>query len=540
MKAAAGSLAERVEALGRAAGAAAGRSDPAVVEAARTVVQRSGERLGFSGEYTVVALAGATGSGKSSLFNAITGTQLAEATVRRPTTSRALAAVWGTTLPHELLEWLDVHKRQLIPAGPDDRLTRLVLIDLPDHDSTEASHRLTVDRLVQLVDALIWVVDPQKYADAALHDNYLKPLAPYADLMMVVLNQADRLAPEQLASCVQDLRALLDREGLRSTPVTVASAVQGTGVPELRETLARTVSGKAAAVRRLETDVDVAAEGLAADLGNASVAGIGRGLSDDLTVALGDAAGVPAVVDGVYKAWRKRGAAATGWPFVSWLGKLRPDPLKRLRLDLGKDSRSPTALNHTSLPRTGPVQAALVERALRGITDAAAAGLPKGWADAVRQAAYVNRAHLPDRLDAAIAGTDLGARRGTWWWWLFRVLQWVLMLAVVGGGLWLLYGLFHPLLQLPPLPDVIWYQVPAPWWLFAGGIAGGLVLALLGRGFVAIGAGWRSRAAQKALRASIATVTADQVVAPVQAELDRYSDAVTAVALARRGAKRSG
>ena len=37
---------------------------------------------------------------------------------------------------------------------------------------------MEVDRLVQLVDMLIWVVDPQKYADAALHDRYLIPLAP--------------------------------------------------------------------------------------------------------------------------------------------------------------------------------------------------------------------------------------------------------------------------------------------------------------------------------------------------------------------------
>ena len=68
-----------------------------------------------------------------------------------------------------------------------------MLLDLPDHDSTELSHRLEVDRLVQLVDVLVWVVDPQKYADAALHDRYLKPLAGHADVMMVVLNQADRL-----------------------------------------------------------------------------------------------------------------------------------------------------------------------------------------------------------------------------------------------------------------------------------------------------------------------------------------------------------
>ena len=43
---------------------------------------------------------------------------------------------------------------------------------------------------------------------------------------------------------------------------------------------------------------------------------------------------MPTVVEGVFKAWRKRGRAATGWPFLSWIGSLRPDPLKRLRLEL--------------------------------------------------------------------------------------------------------------------------------------------------------------------------------------------------------------
>ena len=52
-----------------------------------------------------------------------------------------------------------------------------MLLDLPDHDSTVAAHRLEVDRLVALVDVLVWVLDPQKYADAAIHERYLRPLA---------------------------------------------------------------------------------------------------------------------------------------------------------------------------------------------------------------------------------------------------------------------------------------------------------------------------------------------------------------------------
>ena len=529
-------LGEQVAALRRAVDAAAGRADAQMLADAEEVVRRAGERVAFDGEFTVVALAGATGSGKSSLFNAVTGTELAQTAVRRPTTSKAMGVAWGTSLPHDLLDWLDIPRRHLIAAPADDPLATLVLLDLPDHDSTEVAHRLTVDRLVERVDALVWVVDPQKYADAALHDRYLKPLAPYADLMLVLLNQADRLHPEELDRCVTDLRRLLDSEGLRSTPVMVTSALRGTGIPELHAMLVQTVAGKQASVRRLQTDVDVVAARLAEDLGAAGRSGrkaadhLGRQTRVELTAALAEAAGVPTVVEGVFKAWLKRGRAATGWPFLSWIGRLRRDPLKRLKLELPAGSAE---IGRTALPKATPVQQARVEGALRSLTDTASAGLPKGWADAIRVAAHANQAQLPARLDTAIAATDLRTRRGSWWWGLFLVVQWVLVAAVLTGGLWHLYSWLGPLWQLPPLPEVLWRGTPVPTWLLGGGVLAGLLLALLGRFFVRIGAGFRARAAEKSLRAAIAAVTAEQVLEPVQAELDRYAAAVKAVTEAR-------
>ena len=55
------------------------------------LARRAGERLRLSGSHTVVALAGATGSGKSSLFNALAGGRLSAVGVRRPTTGVAHA-----------------------------------------------------------------------------------------------------------------------------------------------------------------------------------------------------------------------------------------------------------------------------------------------------------------------------------------------------------------------------------------------------------------------------------------------------------------
>ena len=250
-------LVERVRALREASELCAGRVSDEVVAEVERVIDQTDRRLATSGGATVVALAGATGSGKSSMFNALTGTNLAAVGVRRPTTSSALACSWGDDSAEELLDWLQIPRRHALEPDPAmaAALDGLVLLDLPDHDSTELSHRMEVDRLVQLVDMLVWVVDPQKYADAALHDRYLIPLATYADVMMVVLNQVDRLTPAERDQCIRDLRRLLATEGIDGVEVLAVSAVTGEGMDELRSKLAKAVSEKKAAARRLAADV---------------------------------------------------------------------------------------------------------------------------------------------------------------------------------------------------------------------------------------------------------------------------------------------
>src|SRR6476659_143250 len=100
----------RVEGLERAVEAARGRLDDALVADAADVAERATARLKLSADHTIVALAGATGSGKSSLFNDICGLDLAAVGVKRPTTSWALACSWGEGA-EEVLEWLGIPPR---------------------------------------------------------------------------------------------------------------------------------------------------------------------------------------------------------------------------------------------------------------------------------------------------------------------------------------------------------------------------------------------------------------------------------------------
>jgi GTP-binding protein EngB required for normal cell division len=238
-----------------------------------TLLRRSGERMRMSASHTVVALAGGTGSGKSSLFNVLAGAAFSPAGVMRPTTKHLHACVWGMEGAAPLLDWLGVQRRHRYARASaldegEALLTGLLLLDLPDHDSVVTGSAAMVDRLVKLADMLVWVLDPLKYADASVHRRYLVPLAGHAAVTTVVLNKSDTLSADQVADCAADLRRLLDAEGLLETPVLVTSATTGTGLDELRRTLAAAVAARRAASDRITADIDALLERFAVYAGD--------------------------------------------------------------------------------------------------------------------------------------------------------------------------------------------------------------------------------------------------------------------------------
>jgi GTP-binding protein EngB required for normal cell division len=461
----------------------------------------------------VVALAGATGSGKSTLFNALSGSEVSTPGIRRPTTGVAHATVWGASRDDRLLDWLQVPRRHR--HAPEPALDGLVLLDLPDHDSVRLEHRLEVDRLVQLVDVLVWVLDPEKYADAAVHERYLVPLAGHAGVLLVVLNQVDRLDAAAARACLTDLRGLLDREGLADTPLLAVSARTGTGLGELRADLAKRVTARRAATDRLTADVRGVATALAAHCAPDGGGGVGRGEHEQLTDALADAAGVPAVTAAVERSVRRSGTAATGWPLVRWTRKLRPDPLERLHLGQGTGDDG-AAVARTSLPAAGAVQRAGVTRAVRAAREAAGEGLPQAWRDELRRTVEVSEEQLADRLDRAVAGTDLGPQRTPLWQRAVGGLQWLLTLVALAGALWLLALVvlgFFQLDDVVPLPRV--EGLPLPTLLLVGGLLAGALLALVARPLVGLRARRRARRAEQRLRAAVDVVAQDEVLSPM-------------------------
>ena len=523
-------IGERLEGLDAATSAARGRLDDGLVDHARGVVERASDRLRLSAEHTVVAIAGATGSGKSSTFNALTGLELAAVGVRRPTTSHTTACVWGEEGATELLEWLEIPARHRIQRGSmldtgreDASMQGVVLLDLPDHDSTEVAHHLEVDRLVKLADLLVWVLDPQKYADAAIHRRYLAPLATHADVMLVVLNHIDTVAAAGRESMVADVRRLLAAEGLGEVPVFATSARTGTGIPELRAEIVSRVAAKKSARDRLDADIRTVAGRLDEATGSAKPRSLSRARVAALEDAFAEAAGVPTVVRAVEQSTRMRANRATGWPITSWFSRLKPDPLKRLHLDLGRGGRQLTGRSRTSVPQPTQVQRARVDTEVRALADEVSTGLTRPWAQAIRIASVSRLDDLGDRLDGALAATDLGVARIPGWAGVVQALQWLLIIAAIVGAGWLaaLAGMAY--LQLP-VPDTPSYRdFPVPTILLVGGVLAGVVLALVCRVLVGLTARRRARSADRRLRSAIREVSDELVVRPVETELEAYA-----------------
>ncbi|MFE5335584.1 GTPase [Isoptericola sp. NPDC056573] len=577
-------LADRTGALETAIVAASGRLDRELLDDARGVVKRARERGGLSAEHTVVALAGATGSGKSSVLNAVAGSEIATVGVRRPTTSHAVAAVWGDGAG-PLLDWLEVRRRQEMPTPTDDdpgegpgaarprrglaRLrgrrvpagisTGLVLLDLPDHDSVVVEHRVRAERLVERADLLVWVVDPQKYADAALHERYLRPLAGRSEVVVVVLNQTDRLSDAETDAMLADLRRLVAADGLGGARVLAVSAATGRGMDQLKGLLAEAAARREAATARLAADARAAAQRIADACGSSPASHAGERAADALVDALVAAAGVPTVADAVAATHRRDAHLATGWPVTRWVSRLRRDPLRRLGLRRGAGGPgaggSPTGgsggggaperpdLVRSSLPTTRPAVRAASASAVRRYVDEVTEGAPDPWVLVARGRAQDAIDRLPGDLDQAVVGTRLEAARRPRWWAAVGAVQWVLLAAAVVGLLWLAAAAAVEYFRLPPLILPVLtvdltgsgggvLEVPWPTLLAIGGLVAGLLLALVARVFTAWGARRRAARVRRRLRESVSGVADRLVRVPVGDELAALARCRAAAAIA--------
>lgn len=505
----------RLDALRELVGLSRTRLDGKTLAEAGRVLDEAAARQRLSARHTVVAIAGATGSGKSTLFNALAGTHISETGLRRPTTAAPIACSW-TDGAAGLLDRLGLPgrlRRRPLPTDPNaEALQGLVLVDLPDLDSAVVEHRRQADRVLALVDAVVWVVDPEKYADAVLHERYLRPLAGHAEVTFVVLNQVDRLPGEAADQVLDDLRRLLDEDGMAvgehgepGATVVPLSALTGQGVGELRDLLSRFVQERGAPERRVAADLDAAAAGLRPVYVADGRTGLDERAREAFTDRLAAAVGAAAAGEAAEREWRRNAGRACGTPWLRlwrWYERMRI-PGREYPLPAPPPEEEVTARQR-------------VEQAVRLVADEASTGLPAPWAQAVREAAVRGAEGLPQALDELAVRAEL--ERGTSprpaWWPAAVVVQAAMTLVQIVGGLWLvgqIVGVLQPGLLVPAL-------------VMLAGIVGG-PLVEWACGVAARGPGRRyGQEAERRLREAAAGCGRAKVLDPVAAELLRYRE----------------
>ena len=514
-------LPEGILTLEHALSVSADHLPAATVREARGLLEKIRERRSEGMEHTVVVFAGATGSGKSSLLNAVVGADVAPVSAIRPTTSETLAVSGGEVAG--LLDWLDIKQRRVlrdIPSHPD---SQLVLVDLPDIDSTEYHNRELSERLIERADVVVWVLDPQKYADAILHEDYLRLLREHSSTMLIVLNQIDAIDAEECPKVLRHLESLLQADGV-SAELLISSAVQGEGVEELRRRILGAAATKQAAARRLAADLRWQAQLLSRQvLAEDGVMQAPATLPsfDGVAGTLMTASGAQVVSDASARSYLYRGGKATGWLGTSWLRGRGTDPLTQLHVET-RPSSHPGASSLVPLERQRSMARASVRRYARQASE----NLPRTWRRDVVASSEENAESLVDVADSLIVGPDQGYLRKPAWWSLGRAVQWLAAMAAMAGLAWLLAlwltGAFRIAFPEPPALG----PIGVPTLLLVGGVVVGWVAALTAKYFLRIGARRTAKRVSQRLHRDLTAAAREKILEPLHGDLEDYGSFV--------------
>ena len=585
-------FARSVASLKEAIGYGEGRVPETVLLDAAATLERLSQRRELSTEHTVIGFFGATGSGKSTLFNAIAGQNIALSAPTRPTTSTVQAAIWEAEGSEELLDWLGIDKRvypqtQALTAegntaegseaaggaaapnavtepapglfnrirravgGRGEMRTRtggLILLDMPDFDSVTTTNRDLAARMMRYVDVLVWVVDPQKYADAVIHRDFMVPLAASGAQALCVLNQADKLAPAEVPAVLASLTRLLQAEGtdahLLAAPIAV-SARTGEGVDVLRDLLAQVAAAKSLSLQRTDAQLHATASQLRTYAGGEGTVLAGAYALDaeqKLVQACYTSSHAEQVLQAATASYRRAAGQHTGWILTRWMSRLKADPLRRLHLGqqdetkstskaeksagmLGSDSENAPELVASSLPPLSAAQKAGMANAVRQYSKQMANRIDEPWKRSMKEAALSREAELPELLERDMMRIDYGLGRTRAPWVVFNALQWIALLSALAGVAWLtlISGMAYLQIQLPPAPTPEGSPVPLPTLLLLLGVLLGIASAGVGRLLTAMGSRYYARKLRGRLQTGVEKAVQSCVVAPVQQEAKRLN-----------------
>ena len=495
------------------------------VTRAEAVAAEGIERLGVAPDAYVVALVGGTGVGKSTILNALAGEVVSAASARRPTTGEPVAWVAETAaaLVQPLLDRLGIGRPR---THAREDLRTVVIVDLPDVDSLEEGHRAAVEAILPKVDVVAWVVDPEKYADAVLHDDFLRVWMARLDRQVVILNKVDRLDGEDGRRVAGDLGRVVRQVVAQDVPVIRTAAAAGeAGIAELRRWLGDAAAAKAIVAARLAA----AARASLAEL--RAAAGVGASGWAPLIHEAAQRRAVDGAVEEVLRVVDLRGAERQAVAATRARARRRgTGPLGMLTSALYKASgRERKAADPAGFLRAWQSRGGLTratELVRRAITDALP-GIPPGLR--ARYAATGEGRDLEARLARALdrvvlrhAEVEAPSSR---LWPAIGLLQTANTLLLVFAVAWvILWVIARPEVASYDLP--VLGPVPAPMVLLFVALAAGYVLARV----LGLHAGWLGRRWARRLSGEVRSAVREIVAADAFAPITLIEEARAALA----------
>lgn len=187
----------------------------------------------------VITVVGSTGSGKSTLINALVGADDAVATGDSRPTTRGVTIIARTAsdaaaLPSQFL----CEKPDLITI-PTTALPDALMLDTPDTDSAECErHRPLLEEAMRLSDALVCVFDasnPKRRDNVYALKTWVDSFA--GEYVFIVLNRCDRIPEAELRNDIlPDFRSYISQTWTRkSGGIFLVSAKGGLDTPSWTE-----------------------------------------------------------------------------------------------------------------------------------------------------------------------------------------------------------------------------------------------------------------------------------------------------------------
>ena len=259
-----------------------------------------------AGAPLVVVLLGSTGSGKSSLLNALVGRDVSPSGVLRPTTRRPVVIAHPDDAGGELLPGM--RERDALELVADPGIGRgLVLVDAPDFDSVELSNRALAVELLEAADLVVFVTTATRYADQVPWTILERarqrgvPLLAVLNRLPAEADDADAVAADYAAMLQQGrLHASGAFGALEVVPVAEGALEPGrdalatTAVAPIRDSLARLTADETARRALARRSLAAALEGLPA-----AVEEVAREVDDER-------AATAALLDVAERAYRER------------------------------------------------------------------------------------------------------------------------------------------------------------------------------------------------------------------------------------------